>query len=61
MTLKNHGEWIELISYFLDGQRMISGSSSCDKTARQWELKACKEIEEGQDVCEEEVWTVAVL
>jgi WD40 repeat protein len=58
MTLKGHGEWIESISYFPDGQRMISGSQ--DRTTRQWDLKEGKEIEEGQDVCKEEVQAVAV-
>jgi WD40 repeat protein len=37
---------------------MISGSH--DKTARQWDLKAGKEIEEVRDVCKEFVWAVAV-
>jgi WD40 repeat protein len=37
---------------------MISGSS--DKTTRQWDLKAGKENDRGQDVCEEEAWAVAV-
>jgi WD40 repeat protein len=37
---------------------MISGSF--DKTARQWDLKEGKEIEEGRDVCEDEVLAVAV-
>jgi WD40 repeat protein len=54
MTLKGHGAWIGSISYFPDGQRMISGS--VDKTARQWDLKEGKEIEEVRDVCEEDVW-----
>ncbi|KIK41812.1 hypothetical protein CY34DRAFT_84721 [Suillus luteus UH-Slu-Lm8-n1] len=58
MTLKGHRQYIESISYFPDGQRMISGSH--DKTARQWDLKAGKEIEEARDVCEREVWVVAV-
>lgn len=31
-----------------------------DKTARRWRLKAGKDIEEARDVCEEEVWSVAV-
>jgi WD40 repeat protein len=57
MTLKGHGSWIRSISYFPDGQRMISGSF--DKTARQWDLKASKEIEEARDVCEK-VWAMAV-
>ncbi|KAG2043280.1 WD40-repeat-containing domain protein, partial [Suillus americanus] len=42
-TLKGHGEKIRCISYFPDGQRMISGS--WDRTTRQWDLKAGKEIE----------------
>ncbi|KAG2343547.1 WD40 repeat-like protein [Suillus weaverae] len=37
---------------------MISGSS--DKTTRQWDLKAGKEIEEAWGVCEGMVWAVAV-
>ncbi|KAG2343554.1 WD40 repeat-like protein [Suillus weaverae] len=57
-TLKGHGRWIHSISYFPDGQRMISVSG--DKTARQWDLKAGKEIEEARDVCEGMVWAVAV-
>lgn len=46
------------MSYFPDGQRIISGSE--DGTTRQWDLKTGMEIEEAQDVCGEEVWTVAV-
>ncbi|KIK34600.1 hypothetical protein CY34DRAFT_63439, partial [Suillus luteus UH-Slu-Lm8-n1] len=42
-TLKGHGELIQSISYFPDGQRMISGS--VDQTARQWDVKAGNEIE----------------
>ena len=38
---------------------MIRGSS--DKTAQQWDVKANKEDEEAQNVCEEEVWAVPVL
>ncbi|KIK46553.1 hypothetical protein CY34DRAFT_772271 [Suillus luteus UH-Slu-Lm8-n1] len=53
-----HGERIRYISYFPDSQRMISGSS--DKTARQWDVKAGEESKEAQNVCEEEVWAVAV-
>ncbi|KIK34815.1 hypothetical protein CY34DRAFT_812659 [Suillus luteus UH-Slu-Lm8-n1] len=37
---------------------MISGSE--DQTARQWDLKEGKEIEEVRDVCEKVVWAVAV-
>ncbi|KIK43524.1 hypothetical protein CY34DRAFT_803777 [Suillus luteus UH-Slu-Lm8-n1] len=46
------------MSYFPDGQRMISGSN--DKTARQWDLKAGKEIEEAQSDREWRVLAVAV-
>jgi WD40 repeat protein len=58
ITLKGHGKGINSISYFPDGQRMISGSR--DKTTLQWDLKAGKEIEEARGVCEEEVYAVAV-
>jgi WD40 repeat protein len=58
MTLTGHGNFIRSVSYFPDGQRMISGSD--DRTARQWDLKEGKEIEEAQDVCKEGVWAVAV-
>jgi WD40 repeat protein len=58
MTLKGHGDEIGSISYFPDGHRMISGS--IDKTARQWNLKEGKEIEEVRDVCEGRVCAVAV-
>lgn len=37
---------------------MISGSY--DKTARQWDLKAGREIEEARDVCKKKVLAVAV-
>ncbi|KAG2343544.1 tricorn protease domain 2-containing protein [Suillus weaverae] len=37
---------------------MISGSE--DNTTRQWDLKTGKEIEEARDVCEKEVYAVAV-
>ncbi|KAG2068946.1 WD40 repeat-like protein, partial [Suillus decipiens] len=57
-TLKGHGGGIRSISYFPDGQRIISGS--LDKTTRQWDLKAGEEIEEARDVCEKQVWAVAV-
>jgi len=57
-TLNGHGDYIRSISYFPDGQRMISGSQ--DKTTRQWDLKTGKEIEGARDVCECEVWAVAV-
>ncbi|KAG2068979.1 WD40 repeat-like protein [Suillus decipiens] len=57
-TLKGHRGTIESISYFPDGQRMISGSH--DKTTRQWDLDAGKEIEGAQEVCEKDVYAVAV-
>ncbi|KAG1811644.1 WD40-repeat-containing domain protein [Suillus variegatus] len=58
MTLNGHGNLIQSISYFPDGQRMISGSE--DKTARQWDLKAGKEIEDSRSICENEVRAVGV-
>ncbi|KAG1737356.1 hypothetical protein EDD22DRAFT_342942 [Suillus occidentalis] len=58
ITLKGHGEGIPSLSYFPDGQRMISGSF--DKTARQWDVKAGKEIEEVRGDCKEMVYAVAV-
>jgi WD40 repeat protein len=58
ITLRGHGDWIPSISYFPDGQRMISGSE--DKTARQWDLKAGKEIKDARSVCEGRVYAVAV-
>jgi hypothetical protein len=58
ITLKGHGEVIQSISYFPDGQQMISGSG--DKTARQWDLKTGKKIEEARGDCKGSVWAVAV-
>ncbi|KAG2055095.1 WD40 repeat-like protein [Suillus hirtellus] len=58
ITFEGHGELIRSISYFADGERMISGSE--DKTVRQWDLKAGKEIESARSVCEGDVWAVAV-
>jgi WD40 repeat protein len=58
ITLKGHHGGIDSISYFPDGQRMISGSS--DKTTRQWDLKTGKEVVEARGVCEEMVLAVAV-
>ncbi|KAG2340761.1 YVTN repeat-like/Quino protein amine dehydrogenase [Suillus weaverae] len=58
ITLRGHRDWISSISYFPDGQRMISGSH--DETARQWDLKVGKEIEEARGVCERGVYAVAV-
>jgi len=71
MTLVGHertfvytagGEQIEHnrtdISYFPDGQRMISGSG--DKTVRLWDLRAGKEIREARIVYEQGVREVAV-
>ncbi|KAG2036653.1 kinase-like domain-containing protein [Suillus americanus] len=58
MALYGHSAYIQSISYFPDGQRMISVSE--DKTARQWDLKAGKEIKKSQNVLENEVEAVAV-
>ncbi|KAG2066049.1 WD40 repeat-like protein [Suillus decipiens] len=58
MTLKGHGDRIQSISYFPDGQRMISGS--LDKTTRKWGLKTGKEIQEARDICEKDVCEEAV-
>ncbi|KAG1845604.1 hypothetical protein C8R48DRAFT_779843 [Suillus tomentosus] len=58
LTLEGHKNAIPSISYFPDGKRMISGSG--DKTTRQWDLEAGKEIEDAQDVCEQEVYAVGV-
>ncbi|KIK41485.1 hypothetical protein CY34DRAFT_32548, partial [Suillus luteus UH-Slu-Lm8-n1] len=41
---KGHWDKILSISYFPDGQRMISGS--CDTTVQQWDLKTGKEFVE---------------
>ncbi|KIK33196.1 hypothetical protein CY34DRAFT_100039 [Suillus luteus UH-Slu-Lm8-n1] len=58
ITLKSHGEGIGPISYFPDGQRMISGN--LDKTTREWDLKAGKKIEEARSDWEGRVYVVAV-
>ncbi|KIK43119.1 hypothetical protein CY34DRAFT_67203, partial [Suillus luteus UH-Slu-Lm8-n1] len=55
---EGHGREIGSMSYFPDGQRLISGSG--DKTTRQWDLKTGKEIVEARGVCEESVYAVAV-
>ncbi|KAG2361614.1 quinon protein alcohol dehydrogenase-like superfamily [Suillus spraguei] len=57
-TFEGHEGRITSISYFLDGQRIISGS--LDKTTRQWDLKAGKEIEGAKEVFEKRVCAVAV-
>lgn len=57
-TLKGHGNHILFISYFPDGQRMISGS--WDKTTWQWHLKAGKETEEARDVFKKQIYAVTV-
>jgi WD40 repeat protein len=56
LTLKGHKHAIPSVSYFPGGKRMISGSY--DKTIRQWDLEAGKEIEEVRDVCEQGVRAV---
>ncbi|KAG1807269.1 uncharacterized protein BJ212DRAFT_755770 [Suillus subaureus] len=58
ITLEGHGENVRSITYFPDGERMISVSE--DKTARRWDLKAGEEIERMRSVYEEDVWVVAV-
>jgi WD40 repeat protein len=58
ITLKGHEDVIRTMSYFPDGQRMISGSF--DGSARQWDLKTGKEIEEARSDYEGSVWAVAV-
>ncbi|KAG2112880.1 hypothetical protein DEU56DRAFT_199147 [Suillus clintonianus] len=62
-TLKIHEQDSDIssISYFPDGERMISGGIR-DGTAWQWDLKAGREIEKARDVWnkELEVWVVAV-
>jgi WD40 repeat protein len=58
ITLKGHQDKIVSVSYFPDGQRMISGS--WDRTVRQWDLKTGKEIVEARGVYEEEVLAVEV-
>jgi hypothetical protein len=57
-TLEGHDKYIRSISYFPNGQRMISGS--WDKTAWQWDLQAGKEIEEARNFCDRGIWVVAV-
>ena len=42
--------WGPAISYFPDGQKMVSGFR--DNTVRLWDLQAGKEIEETRVVCE---------
>ncbi|KAG2066419.1 YVTN repeat-like/Quino protein amine dehydrogenase [Suillus decipiens] len=56
MTFK--GVYGTSICYCPDNQRMISGST--DKTVRQWDLKAGKEIEEARRTFEQKVCAVAV-
>ncbi|KAG1755352.1 hypothetical protein EDB19DRAFT_1901571 [Suillus lakei] len=69
MILEGHGplrnmfskqyKYVSFISYLPDGKRMISASSE-DKTTRQWDLQAGKEIEEVRDVCEQETRKMAL-
>ncbi|KAG2065486.1 hypothetical protein BDR04DRAFT_1161345 [Suillus decipiens] len=58
MTLKGHGDRIQFISYFPDGQRMISGC--LDKTTRKWGLKTGKAIQAVRNICEKDVCEEAV-
>ncbi|OJA17694.1 hypothetical protein AZE42_06715 [Rhizopogon vesiculosus] len=57
-TLEDHEDFIQSMAYFPDGKRIISGSD--DKTARQWDMQAGKEIKKERDVCQWEVRAVAV-
>ncbi|KIK40074.1 hypothetical protein CY34DRAFT_88035 [Suillus luteus UH-Slu-Lm8-n1] len=45
LTLKGHQHAIPSVSHFPGGKRMISGSY--DKTIRQWDLEAVREVETG--------------
>ncbi|KAG1769919.1 hypothetical protein EV702DRAFT_1250043 [Suillus placidus] len=54
---KGYGK-VSHISYLPDGKGMVS--TSFDKTTRQWDLRAGKEIEEARKVHEQETQTVAV-
>jgi WD40 repeat protein len=60
MTLQSQKDyrWTHFMAYFLDGKRIISASS--DKTIRQWDLQAGKEIEKVQDVHEGNRYLAAV-
>jgi WD40 repeat protein len=64
MTLEGHGPAQNngftrvAISYFPDGKQMFSGCR--DGTSRRWDLETGKEIEEARDVCEQDIWAVAV-
>jgi len=58
MTLEGHKGSIMSMTYFPDGKRIIS--VSYDKTIRQWDLQAGKEIEEVQDVYEGEIRELVV-
>lgn len=58
MTLRGHEDYIRSISYFPNGERMISGSD--DLTARQWDMQVGKEIPKLRDVCKRQVRAVAV-
>jgi WD40 repeat protein len=64
MTLEGHGPARDnlgahvFISYFPDGKQMFSGSR--DGTSLRWDLETGKEIDETRDVCEQNIWAVAV-
>ncbi|OJA15168.1 hypothetical protein AZE42_10082 [Rhizopogon vesiculosus] len=58
ITLEGHDGGIQCMSYFPDGKRIISGS--WDKTARQWDLQAGKEIVRARDASEHGVHAVVV-
>ncbi|KAG1814009.1 WD40-repeat-containing domain protein [Suillus subaureus] len=46
------------MSYFLDGNQMISGSGN--KTARRWNLREGKDIKEAREVCKNRIEVVGV-
>jgi len=60
MTLQSqeNSGWTRSMAYFPDGKRIIS--VSFDKTIRQWDLQAGKEIEEARNVYEENLYLAEI-
>ncbi|KAG2054941.1 WD40 repeat-like protein [Suillus hirtellus] len=58
LTLRGHKDITQSISYFPNGKRIISGS--WDKTVREWDIEAGKEIEQARDICKQKVHAVGV-